>query len=194
MYGKDEEAFTAEVYGASAIADVKKQLDIWRKKGPIDKLHNIVTFIRRTPQRREQFLSMEVNQFDLDNETMKDLMIICDNNTRWNSAYNMIERALHLRHRIDAFCAVNQRATKQHRDDFIEDDDGSIRRDTLTPADWDTLKELYNLTKPFRDFTAQMEGRANRIIWSSLGSASGNRIDGLRIEEICCSVHCTGCS
>lgn len=68
LYDNDKEAFTAEVHGARSLADVKKQLDIWRKKGPIGKLHNIVTFIRRIPQHREQFRSMDVSQFDLDNE------------------------------------------------------------------------------------------------------------------------------
>lgn len=170
LYGKDEEAFTAEVYGTLAIADVKKQLDVWRKKGPIGKLHNIVTFIRRTPQRREQFRSMEVSQFDLDNETVQNLMVVCDNDTRWNSACNMIERALHLRHRIDAFCAVNQRTTKRSRDDLNtrDDDYRSVRHDTLTPGDWDTLKELYNLTKLFRDFIARMEGRATTGSYGAL--------------------------
>lgn len=78
---KDEEAFTAKVYRASMIVDMKKQLDIWRKKGPIGKLHNIITFICCTPQRREQFYSIDVSQFNLDNEIIKDLMVICDNNT-----------------------------------------------------------------------------------------------------------------
>lgn len=170
LYGKDEEAFTAEVYGTLAIADVKKQLDVWRKKGPIGKLHNIVTFIRRTPQRREQFRSMEVSQFDLANETVQNLMVVCDNDTRWNSACTMIERALHLRHRIDAFCAVNQRTTKRSRDDLNtrDDDYRSVRHDTLTPGDWDTLKELYNLTKLFRDFIARMEGRATTGSYGAL--------------------------
>lgn len=109
LYGKDDEAFTAEVHGARSIADVKKQLEVWRKKGPIGKLHNVVTFIRQTSQRRERFHMMDVSQFDLDNETMKDLIIVCNNDTRWNSACNMIEQALlQLCHRIDAFCAINQ--------------------------------------------------------------------------------------
>lgn len=82
LYGKDEEVFSAEVYGVSKDPDMKKQLEVSRKKGPIGKLHNIVTFIRQSPQRRERFRSMEVSQFDLDNETMKDLMVVCDNVTR----------------------------------------------------------------------------------------------------------------
>lgn len=33
------------MYEASIIVDIKKQLDIWQKKGFIKKLHNIVMFI-----------------------------------------------------------------------------------------------------------------------------------------------------
>lgn len=93
-------------------------------------------------------------------------MVVCDNDTRWNLACNVIKRALELRHRIDAFCAVNQRPVKQSRDE--NDDEQSVRRDTLTPGDWDTLKELYNLTKPFRDFTARMEGHATNGLYGAL--------------------------
>lgn len=84
----------------------------------------------------------------------------------------MIKQALQLRHRIDAFCAVNQRSSRWPRDDASADDDGGSVRRTLTPADWDTLKELFELTKPFRDFTARMEGRAKvgsyRALWKVL--------------------------
>lgn len=30
----------------------------------------------------------------------------------------------------------------------------------LTPGNWETLEELYNLTKPFQDFTTRMESHA----------------------------------
>lgn len=115
----------AEVHGACSIADVKKQLEIWWKKGPIRKLHNIVTFICRIPQRCEQFRSINVSQFDLDNKKMKDLMVVCNNDTRWNSVCNMIKQALELCHCIDAFCAVNQWPVKRNRDE--NNDNGSVR-------------------------------------------------------------------
>lgn len=101
---------------------------------------------------------MDVSQIDIDIETMKDLMVICNNNIHWNSVWNMIKCALHLCHRINAFYTVNQYLSKQIWEK--NDDDGSIYRDILTLGDWETLEELYNLTKPFRDFTARMEGHA----------------------------------
>ena len=30
--------------------------ELWRKKGPVGKFHNTVSFIRKNPQRREAFL------------------------------------------------------------------------------------------------------------------------------------------
>lgn len=78
----------------------------------------------------------------------------------------MIKRALELCHRIDAFCAVNQWPVKRNRDE--NDDDGSVCWDTLTPDDWDTLKELYNLTRPFQDFTACIEGHATTGLYKAL--------------------------
>lgn len=48
------------MHGACLMADVKKELEVWQKKIPIGKLYNIVTIIRRTPQRREQFCLMDL--------------------------------------------------------------------------------------------------------------------------------------
>lgn len=35
---------------------------------------------------------MDVSQFDLNNETMKDLIVIYNNNSWWDSVYNMIKQ------------------------------------------------------------------------------------------------------
>lgn len=53
LFGNDPEAFEAE-----ANIQEKKALASWRKLGPIGKLHDIVTFIRKTPQRRERFSNL----------------------------------------------------------------------------------------------------------------------------------------
>lgn len=51
LYGKNPEAFISEVKSEYVRTDDIKELEAWRKYDPIGKLHNIVTFIRRTPQR-----------------------------------------------------------------------------------------------------------------------------------------------
>lgn len=75
---------------------------------------------------------MDVSQSDLDNEKIKDLIVVCDNDTRWNMACHMIECVLELCHCINAFCAVNQQPVKQNRDE--NDNNESVCRDTLTPS------------------------------------------------------------
>jgi hypothetical protein len=41
---------------------MKKAQDAWRKKGPAGKMHNIVTYIRSSPQRKEAFKKTVVNE------------------------------------------------------------------------------------------------------------------------------------
>jgi hypothetical protein len=66
LYGKNTESFEVEI----SDLDLKKLeekhylelLAAWRKKGPVGKLHNIVIWIRRTPQRRQIFKSIEIKE------------------------------------------------------------------------------------------------------------------------------------
>src|SRR5947199_8306000 len=49
LFEKDAEAFERETIHAAQIEDDLKELRAWRKRGPVGKIHNIVTHIRRTP-------------------------------------------------------------------------------------------------------------------------------------------------
>lgn len=97
-------------------------------------------------------------------------MVVCDNDTCWNFACNMIKRPLQLYHQIDTFYAVNQRSTKKVR--IENDNDRSIRCNKLSPTDWKMMKCLYNLTKTFRDFMAWIEDHAvnssHKALWEVL--------------------------
>ena len=56
--------------------------------GIIEKLRKLVVKIRASPQRRDK-LSQQCKVLNI-----KDLQLIPDVKTRWNSTYDMIERAL----------------------------------------------------------------------------------------------------
>src|SRR4029077_9075026 len=62
LFGKDPDAFETEANSCIQLRQAEKELEIWRKLGPIGKLHNVVTYIRRTPQRREDFLKLAKNE------------------------------------------------------------------------------------------------------------------------------------
>ena len=63
-----------------------KEIEQWRKQGPLGKLHNFVVYIQCSVQREQNFWDLSY-----------DLHLIRDNQTRWNSWFFMIERALFLK-------------------------------------------------------------------------------------------------
>ncbi|KAM4061714.1 transposase-like protein [Hirsutella rhossiliensis] len=51
-----------------------KEIEAWRKKGPLGKLHNFVVFVQSSVQRRQKFLAISHNR-----------KLARDNDTRWSS-------------------------------------------------------------------------------------------------------------
>ena len=79
-----------------------RQLREWRKKGPIGKLHNIITYIRRTPQRLDQFTA--VLQSTYPGESI--VLPILGNLTCWSSDYMSLKCALCIKGAISSFIAT----------------------------------------------------------------------------------------
>ena len=74
-----------------------EQMKIWRKKGPLGKLHKVSVYITLSTQRLDAFKVMSGN-----------LRLPRDNSTRWNSWYRMLARALILREAIDTYTLMNR--------------------------------------------------------------------------------------
>jgi hypothetical protein len=51
LFGKDPDALQEEIQQAK---EELKDLELWRKKGPIGKLHNIVKYLREAPRDRNR--------------------------------------------------------------------------------------------------------------------------------------------
>jgi hypothetical protein len=70
-----------------------------QRRGPIRKLHNLVTNIKASSIRRTLFESKQTEVTDEHGETShsKILRLVTNGGIRWNSTYLMIERAIHLR-------------------------------------------------------------------------------------------------
>jgi hypothetical protein len=179
LFGQNPDAFVKEVIAADDIDDELKALKIWRAKGPIGKLHNVVVYIRRTPQRREEFdkyageklkelesvLERMQAELDLYEEEKKDpLMVTQDNSTRWNSTYLMIERALKLRDTIDLF--IKRAVEKPKKDAPLS------RDDELSSDDWLVIARTCELLKPFYTTTIRLQSRAvnasHGALWETL--------------------------
>lgn len=169
LFGKNADAFEVEHDTNVLLGREEAELAIWRKHGPIGKLHNVVVFIRRTPQRRELFIkisNLEEPDFAtfMLNQNTKNLGVRQDNATRWNSTYLMIIRALQKRDEIDSFIARCEREKEAYKRVPAEDH--------LSSDDWLILAETASILKPFYTLTMRLQSRAkdahHGAIWEVL--------------------------
>lgn len=112
------------------------ELSKWRKLGPIGKLHNIVVYLQSSTLRRQAFEKLS-----------NGLTLRRDNTTRWNSWYNIIERALRLQGAVSVWITGEE--------DLINDH--------LTPGDWKILADIYKFLQPFADCTLATEGHNDLV-------------------------------
>lgn len=106
----------------------------WRQLGPLGKLHNIVVWVQRSPQRMQAFKK------DSGGKAPKR-----DNNTRWNSWFEMLDWSLKPEIRL---------ATEKVS--FSEKD---LYNDRLTDAEWAVLAKIRDFLQPFKDTTMATQGR-----------------------------------
>ncbi|KAG9377801.1 hypothetical protein A1F94_012204 [Pyrenophora tritici-repentis] len=101
-YGRNCEKYLAKLEKHHQRGDYTKVEELWKKFGCLGRLHNLVRYIRLTPQRREEFATIiiggDLSQFD-------GLELIQNNSTRWNSWFYSITRALNVRERLELFSA-----------------------------------------------------------------------------------------
>jgi len=141
LFGKDSDALEMDYVDLAS----------WRKVGALGKLHNIVRFIRGSPQRRDRFLAVQTN----DLFATEAFMLRLNNDTRWDSTYEMINCALKLRSAIDTFtvAAMNKRGGESQKSDRDQ-----LAADRLHPGDWRELEDLHGLLKPFKTITMELQG------------------------------------
>ncbi|KAM3536760.1 hypothetical protein ARSEF1564_010317 [Beauveria bassiana] len=142
MFGRNPEAVDEAVRQVEAgeetevdvalVEQLKKGgKDSWRRIGPLGKLHNIAVHIRSDSGRYRAFEELAGRQLGLDNDT------------RWNSWYILINRAIELEQAMDQY-------TKTFQDD--------LRDDFLTLDDWQQLKDISHFLHPFYRATLSTEG------------------------------------
>src|SRR5271170_1255854 len=91
-----------------------------------------------------------------------DLMVIADNDTRWNSTYLSILRGLKLKHKIQVY-SLDERA--------------ALGNDFLEESDWKSLQEIADCLEPFYQCTLELQGQAKTaqhgVIWEALPAMEG---------------------
>lgn len=129
----------------------------WLRKGPVGKLHNLVTHVKGSNARIGVFEGKQLQanltrERERDDETSSQRLLRLVNNggIRWNSTYLMIERAIHLRDALTLY--------------QIDEGESMNKEDLLEREDWDELNNLRDLLAPIHEVSMHVQ---------SVGSTAG---------------------
>lgn len=150
LLGRTAERTLDELEIAYLRSDFEKVTTIWRKQGALGRLHNLVRYIRMTPQRRAEFRKIVIQ--DSEWADFNRLELIQTNATRWNSYFMSIVRALNCRKRIEEFC--NTHAPKKGP---------GIENERLLPHHWILLEKLESSLHPYYEATLCNEGKTDTL-------------------------------
>jgi hypothetical protein len=174
LFGSDVESFEHELCNVAAEA---VELKVWRRKGPIGKLHNLIRYISHSEARQTAFIKLQEaalkSREDDEGPKQRPLHLIKDDATRWNSWYDATERAIYLRQFIDKFTddeLTNYRSKlsryeARSRSSNIPQKEPpkapSLFADKLTPDDWDAIMTYMTILKPCKQATMKLQGNFN---------------------------------
>lgn len=162
LYGEDHDTFEEESQRQDASNNLLDDLRLWRQRGPVSKLRNIIKFIRSSPQRSESFKALAQETDDQEDwllyeESTAELQLTLNNDTRWNSTYLMIDRAIKKKNHIQSFLVQLQLSEGEGHKISTED--------FLTAEDWRLLAELKAVVEPLYFQTMRCQG------WGEKGSS-----------------------
>ena len=155
LWGEDAEVFEAEIITCADLEKEVEELQGWRKKGPLGKLHNVLTWICRTPQRRDRFEEkVRQNNRGL---AVKALSLIRGNSTRWGGDYDSLTRAFELQESIEEFVSAAIRRNQDGERDNTQPH--ALLHDELNSQDWDILRDIMDILQHFRKWQLMHQGR-----------------------------------
>jgi hypothetical protein len=139
----------------------EEALQTWRRKGPVGKLHNLVTHIQKTPKRR-RFFEMKQN-VDPDSDDGRLYRVIVNGGIRWNSSCDMVERAIKLRDAIELY---------QTHFRSLSDCDRLPASDCLDAEDWSQLERLLEVLLPLKSASLRLQedNDTKHALWEQLAT------------------------
>ena len=150
LMGRNCEKHLAKLEKHYQRGDYAKVEELWKEFGCLGRLHNLVRYIRLTPQRREEFAAIiiggDLSEFD-------GLELIQNNSTRWNSWFHSITRALNVRERLEIFSARHVPGKGSH----------GISNFKLDGQHWFELEKVELALKDFYAATLLSEGKKTSL-------------------------------
>jgi hypothetical protein len=149
LFGQDATTFSKEMKEAGP----PERRKLWRQRGELGKLHNLVAHVMASGKRTELFMSLQ-SKLNIGIAEGKTWRLVLDGGIRWNASYSMIRRALELREALDTY-AFQLRLSKE---DF---DTETFQNDYLSDNEWETLRLIGEQLEPLFRLTKDLEGNAD---------------------------------
>ncbi|OAQ57863.1 restless-like transposase [Pochonia chlamydosporia 170] len=183
LFGHKAEALEAEVDGGPGVDAA--QHEIWRKKGPVGKLHNLVHWIHRSDKLTYHLRALQEEFFqhsdNLKIQAKKPVDVVLDNQTRWLSTLYMIRRGLMLRPFLeDLVEKVTLEFRKGCRNGVRRREEIPLclrEESLLSEKDWKVIELMDKVLLDFEEALRMLEGDAQ-----SRG-AQRRPYRGIRLEE-----------
>jgi hypothetical protein len=168
LFGHNADAFEQEHEQNTQL--MQAEFDLWRKRGPVGKLHNWAVAVHQSDTLTYLLRRLQNDSFctsdDPATQNRKPLDVVIDNTTRWLSQLYMIRRALQLREFYDDFI---YEFNKQWIRDNMKRDGKRLKASAKLPAvleeqnrltthDWNVLQAFAEILTDFESALRVIEG------------------------------------
>jgi hypothetical protein len=148
LFGQDESSWDDD-YKVAGPADRRK---LWRRRGEVGKLHNLVAHVMASGKRTTLFLALQ-SQLNIGVAAGKEWKLVLDGGVRWNATYSMVRRGLELRQALTEYAVMLHVSTEP-------DDREIFDNDYLSSEEWETLEIIRDQLQPLFLLTKGLEGNA----------------------------------
>ena len=128
LYGQDVSDFEDQFKEQG----LKGRRKIWRDRGELGKLYNLVAYVMASGKRSELFTSLQLTE-NVGKVTGKRWKLVLDGGIRWNATYSMIRRALELKQALNTYASQLRNSTNTL-------DSETYNEDFLTESEWENLE------------------------------------------------------
>lgn len=147
LFGQDAKSFDDNYKTAGP----GERRQLWRQRGEVGKLHNLVYHILGSGKRTDLFGALQQIE-NMGVAAGKTWRLVVDGGIRWNSTYAMIRRALELRSALDSYCR------KLRVGDEVDQE--IAKEDYISSDEWATLEIIKEQLEPLFRTTKALEGNA----------------------------------
>lgn len=146
LFGQDESSWKENFNKAG----IKERRELWRQRGELGKLHNLVAHVMGSGKRTDVFTKLQIDS-NVGIASGKRWKLVLDGGVRWNSTYLMIRRALELKEALNIYA-------NDLRDSDDSDDQETFQEDYITAAEWKALEIIKDQLEPLFRLTKDLEG------------------------------------